>query len=78
MFAGKKIHPFFSSWKASKNNREATDTDDDGFQVGRKDRGLTCGPIHVFERTLVTIFEIEIYRLIISIFCLLHSTALEY
>ncbi|KAE8077443.1 hypothetical protein FH972_016008 [Carpinus fangiana] len=51
MFAGKQIHPFFSSWKVGKKNQELTEGDGSWCSVDRKDKRITCGPIHVFETT---------------------------
>ncbi|XP_048438990.1 uncharacterized protein LOC103953161 isoform X3 [Pyrus x bretschneideri] len=51
MFSGKQIHPFFSICKAGKRKREETEVDVDLSYVGRKDKEITSGPIHVFERT---------------------------
>lgn len=56
MFSGKQIHPFFSICKAGKRKREATEVDGDLSYVGRKDKEITSGPIHVFERTQVWFF----------------------
>ncbi|KAK4572862.1 hypothetical protein RGQ29_031029 [Quercus rubra] len=51
MFAGKQIHPFFSSWKAGKKNQEATEVEGSCCFVDLGDKSITCGPIHVFETT---------------------------
>ncbi|KAM6572301.1 hypothetical protein CsatA_016381 [Cannabis sativa] len=51
MFAGKKLHPFFSSWKEDKKNREVIDVEGNKFVVGRQNKEKTCAPIHVFERS---------------------------
>ncbi|KAJ7959130.1 ATPase family AAA domain-containing protein 5 [Quillaja saponaria] len=52
MFAGRKIHPFFSSLKAGKKIQDITEAEDSWYSVERKDREISCGPIHIFERTL--------------------------
>lgn len=53
MFAGKQIHPFFSSWKVGKKNQEVTEADGGWYSVDRRYKQITCGPIHVFEMTQV-------------------------
>ncbi|KAJ9673640.1 hypothetical protein PVL29_023286 [Vitis rotundifolia] len=50
MFAGRQIHPFFSSWKVGKRCNETTDPENKGCSVQKKDKSITFGPIHVFER----------------------------
>ncbi|WZY77130.1 hypothetical protein YC2023_023514 [Brassica napus] len=51
MSAGKQLHPFFSSWKGGKKNQEAAaTTENGGCQDQGKDKMVTIGPIHVFER----------------------------
>ncbi|TKY56163.1 ATPase family AAA domain-containing protein 5 [Spatholobus suberectus] len=46
MFAGRKIHPFFSLWKVEKKNQEQ----ERGLSAAKREGGgITCGPIHVFE-----------------------------
>ncbi|XP_062100758.1 uncharacterized protein LOC133806680 [Humulus lupulus] len=51
MFAGKKLHPFFSSWKEDKKNRGVIDAEGKKLAVGRQNKEKTCAPIHVFERS---------------------------
>ncbi|XP_041009916.1 uncharacterized protein LOC121254019 [Juglans microcarpa x Juglans regia] len=51
MFAGKQMHPFFSSWKAGKSNQEVTEVEGSCCLFERRDKGITCGPIHIFETT---------------------------
>ncbi|PON46995.1 Checkpoint protein [Parasponia andersonii] len=51
MFAGRKLHPFFSSWKEGKKNHEVIDLEANRRAVGRDNREMACGPIHVFERS---------------------------
>lgn len=49
MFAGRQIHPFFSSWKVGKKFREQVDLEL-GLSAAKKDSGRNiCSPIHVFE-----------------------------
>lgn len=59
IFAGKQIHPFFSSCKTSKKNQEVTDLESNQFAAGRDKKEITCGPIHVFERTQVRFSEFD-------------------
>lgn len=59
MFAGKQIHPFFSSWKAGKKNQEAIELEGSSCLIDRRDKGITCGPIHVFETTQVWYFRVS-------------------
>ena len=67
MFAGRKVHPFFSSWKESKKNREVIDVDGKQLAVGRGDKEKTCGPIHVFERTQVSLCKASSYTVIMVV-----------
>ena len=53
MFAGKQIHPFFSSWKVGKRCTETTDPENKGCLLAKRDKNITFGPIHVFEGILV-------------------------
>ncbi|XP_018468890.2 uncharacterized protein LOC108840548 [Raphanus sativus] len=53
MSAGKQLHPFFSSWKGGKKNQEAAAAaaaENGGCQEQVKDKIVTMGPVHVFER----------------------------
>ncbi|ESQ27359.1 hypothetical protein EUTSA_v10018028mg [Eutrema salsugineum] len=50
MSAGKQIHPFFSSWKGGKKNQEAAAAENGSCQGQGRDKFVTIGPIHVFER----------------------------
>ncbi|KAJ6335668.1 hypothetical protein OIU78_012311 [Salix suchowensis] len=50
MFAGRQIHPFFSSWKVSKRCDETTEVKSNYHLAQRKAKGIDTGPIHVFER----------------------------
>lgn len=54
MFAGRQIHPFFSSRKTSKKNQEVIEVEDRQSPICRKNKEVTCGPIHVFERMPVS------------------------
>lgn len=49
MFAGKQIHPFFAARKSGNKNLEMTQLDSNRCSVGRKEKSITIGPIHVFE-----------------------------
>ncbi|KAA0045241.1 putative P-loop containing nucleoside triphosphate hydrolases superfamily protein [Cucumis melo var. makuwa] len=51
MFAGRQMHPFFSSLKAGKKSQEATQSAERGYTVEKKETGTDCNPIHVFEET---------------------------
>ncbi|KAF4354531.1 hypothetical protein F8388_022253 [Cannabis sativa] len=53
IFAGKKLHPFFSARKEDKKNREVI-VERKTFAVVRQNKEETCAPIHVFERSLDT------------------------
>ncbi|KFK42151.1 hypothetical protein AALP_AA2G217900 [Arabis alpina] len=47
---GKQIHPFFSAWKGGKRNQEAVAVENGGCSGQGRDKSVTIGPIHVFER----------------------------
>ncbi|KAL0326182.1 UNVERIFIED_CONTAM: ATPase family AAA domain-containing protein 5 [Sesamum radiatum] len=49
IFAGRQIHPFFTSWKAGKTSQDLTDSESKLSSFERKDKGITFNPIHVFE-----------------------------
>ncbi|KAG4194273.1 hypothetical protein ERO13_A06G043800v2 [Gossypium hirsutum] len=51
MFAGRQIHPFFTSWKAGKRSQETAEVGKDGALLDISDERINIGPIHVFERT---------------------------
>lgn len=54
IFAGRQIHPFFSSWKAGKKIQEAAESELSLCSVkGKVEEVITCAPIHVFENILV-------------------------
>ncbi|XP_062098081.1 uncharacterized protein LOC133803953 isoform X2 [Humulus lupulus] len=59
MSAGKKLHPFFSSWKEDKKNREVIDVEGNKFAVGRQNKEKTFTPIHVFERSQDTDMSLD-------------------
>ncbi|KAI9097944.1 hypothetical protein K1719_025715 [Acacia pycnantha] len=50
MFAGRQIHPFFSSWKVGKKPQELAESGQSLCAARRKyGEVLACAPIHVFE-----------------------------
>ncbi|KAL8133734.1 hypothetical protein AgCh_008972 [Apium graveolens] len=49
IYGGKQIHPFFSSRKMVKRNHEEAD-ENNLSSLGKKDKNITLGPIHVFEQ----------------------------
>ncbi|XP_073225489.1 uncharacterized protein [Cicer arietinum] len=49
MFAGRQVHPFFSSLKAGKKVQELSESGSNFFKAKNEDESITCGPIHVFE-----------------------------
>ncbi|KAK4429658.1 ATPase family AAA domain-containing protein 5 [Sesamum alatum] len=49
IFAGRQIHPFFTSWKAGKTSQDLTDSESKLSSFERKDKGITFNPIHVLE-----------------------------
>ncbi|KNA24489.1 hypothetical protein SOVF_014870 isoform A [Spinacia oleracea] len=49
IFAGKQIHPFFSSWKAGKKDLETTEVENNGCLEKTKERNVELGPVHVFD-----------------------------
>ncbi|CAO2834492.1 unnamed protein product [Amaranthus hypochondriacus] len=49
IFAGKQIHPFFSSWKVGKKDLERIEVVNNGCLGKRKERNVELGPVHVFE-----------------------------
>ncbi|KAJ6681666.1 CELL CYCLE CHECKPOINT PROTEIN RAD17 [Salix koriyanagi] len=50
LFAGKQIHPFFSTWKVSKRCNKTTEVESNYCSAKIKDKSINIGPIHVFER----------------------------
>ncbi|XP_010999406.1 PREDICTED: uncharacterized protein LOC105107249 [Populus euphratica] len=50
LFAGKQIHPFFTSWKVSKRCNKTTESESNYCSAKIKDKNINIGPIHVFER----------------------------
>lgn len=53
MFAGRQIHPFFSSWKLASKSEEVPEVEGGNCLIGGKNEDNTLGPIHVFERSMV-------------------------
>ncbi|XP_031390500.1 uncharacterized protein LOC116203005 isoform X2 [Punica granatum] len=51
MFAGRQIHPFFSSWKSGRKCEEVSEIDGSMCSSEGKNRDITLGPVHVFEKT---------------------------
>ncbi|CAI9114632.1 OLC1v1015396C1 [Oldenlandia corymbosa var. corymbosa] len=49
LFAGKQIHPFFSSMKSIKRNQEIIDLENSCCSVETKEPSLVFNPIHVFD-----------------------------
>ncbi|XP_073315237.1 uncharacterized protein [Primulina huaijiensis] len=49
IFAGKQVHPFFTSWKSGKNNQDLTGSDSKWSFFEKKEKGVIFNPIHVFE-----------------------------
>lgn len=57
LFAGKQIHPFFTSWKVSKRCNKTTESESNYCSAKIKDKNIDIGPIHVFERDQVCIIH---------------------
>ncbi|XP_061363887.1 uncharacterized protein LOC133307395 [Gastrolobium bilobum] len=49
MFAGRQIHPFFSSRKVGKKVHDLDESGSNSCTAKSEDERVTCGPIHVFE-----------------------------
>lgn len=51
LFAGRQIHPFFSSWKTGKKSQEPADSEHSLSEAKREGGRTTCDPtlVHVFE-----------------------------
>ncbi|KAL6525090.1 hypothetical protein OROMI_030683 [Orobanche minor] len=49
VFAGRQIHPFFTSWKGGKSSQDLTDSESKCFSFERKQKGIAFNLIHVFE-----------------------------
>ncbi|XP_057531621.1 uncharacterized protein LOC130809815 isoform X3 [Amaranthus tricolor] len=49
IFAGKQIHPFFSSWKVGKKDLEGIEVVNNGCLGKQKERNVELAPVHVFE-----------------------------
>lgn len=52
IFAGKQIHPFFSSWKAGKKDMETIELENNGCLDKRKEKNVELGPVHVFDNVM--------------------------
>ncbi|GLT47100.1 hypothetical protein SLA2020_208190 [Shorea laevis] len=50
MYAGREIHPFFSSLKVGKRNQETAEVATNCCSFEQRDKNISIGPIHVFER----------------------------
>jgi hypothetical protein len=53
LFAGRKVHPLFSSCKAGKKVQDLSESGSNLFKAKSGDESITCGPIHVFENIKV-------------------------
>lgn len=53
MFAGRQVHPFFSSWKAGKKVQELSESRSNLCRAKSEGERISCGPIHVFENIKV-------------------------
>ncbi|KAI3464505.1 hypothetical protein Pfo_021168 [Paulownia fortunei] len=49
IFAGRQIHPFFTSWKGGKSSQDLTDSESKWSSFDRKEKGIAFNLIHVFE-----------------------------
>ncbi|KAL3840005.1 hypothetical protein ACJIZ3_024596 [Penstemon smallii] len=49
IFAGRQIHPFFTSRKGGKVSQDSTDTESNWFSFEKKEKCISFNPIHVFE-----------------------------
>ncbi|CAL0307858.1 unnamed protein product [Lupinus luteus] len=49
MYAGRQMHPFFSSLKSGKKSQKLADSEHSLYTVKTEDKRTTGGPIHVFE-----------------------------
>lgn len=54
IFAGRRLHPFFSSRKGGKTNQNLTDLESKCFSFEKKESDITLKPIHVFENVEVS------------------------
>nr|GEV00534.1 P-loop containing nucleoside triphosphate hydrolases superfamily protein [Tanacetum cinerariifolium] len=59
IFAGKQIHPFFSSRKFGKKNTENTVTENNWCHVERKGGNNDFSPVHIFERNEGETFSVD-------------------
>ncbi|XP_039010889.1 uncharacterized protein LOC120139838 [Hibiscus syriacus] len=51
MFAGKQIHPFFTSRKVGKRSQETAEAGSNNCLLNISNKGIDIGPIHVYERS---------------------------
>ncbi|KAK4758310.1 hypothetical protein SAY87_019611 [Trapa incisa] len=51
IFAGKQVHPFFSSWRLARKTGEVSEIEGGACLINGKKKDTTLGPIHVFEKT---------------------------
>ncbi|PWA92896.1 P-loop containing nucleoside triphosphate hydrolases superfamily protein [Artemisia annua] len=59
IFAGKQIHPFFSSRKFGKKNTENTSTENNWCHVERKGGNNDFSPVHIFEKKEGETFSVD-------------------
>nr|XP_043626638.1 uncharacterized protein LOC122598097 [Erigeron canadensis] len=59
IFAGKQVHPFFSSWKTSKKNSESTGTANKCFYAERNESNTDFSPVHIFEDVQGETFSVD-------------------
>ncbi|KAI3525232.1 hypothetical protein L1887_03907 [Cichorium endivia] len=59
IFAGKQIHPFFSSWKSGKKNTESTGLENKWCHVEGKESNNDLSTFHVFEKTQGQTFSVD-------------------
>ncbi|XP_071716016.1 uncharacterized protein [Rutidosis leptorrhynchoides] len=51
IFAGKEVHPFFSSWKTGKKIVDSNGTENRWCHVQKKESNNDFSPVHIFENT---------------------------
>ncbi|CAH1425734.1 unnamed protein product [Lactuca virosa] len=59
IFAGKQIHPFFSSWKTGKKNTESTGLEIKWCHVEGKESSNDFSTFHIFEKTQGETFSVD-------------------
>ncbi|GAV84126.1 hypothetical protein CFOL_v3_27570 [Cephalotus follicularis] len=59
MFAGRQVHPFFSSWKVGRRSQDARDGESVWCTLETKNKSTAIGPIHVFEKIQDEIVPID-------------------